>query len=281
MKHIDMHVHLYMEHTDDQISVYAAQKRDEGMLKVLLIGDSAFKHGNKAHTRLIHVCESNPGFFVPFARINLAEPEKVDVQALFDMGCVGLKFIGSHKNYDDECYFPIFAKAEELGMPILFHTGILAGSPTPELRGKRAISTARYRPEYLDTVGRAFPDLIIYGAHLGNPWYEAALEIMRYNRNIYWDICGTTLTKKMTPEWWARIQWEAESRKQFLYGTDEIAVLPEESEPSHYTTGIQTHIDFINSIGWTEEEKEGYFYKNALGILEKTYARQNREFSLI
>ena len=280
MKYIDMHVHLTMGHKDKQISDYVKKKREEDMLRVLLIGDSALKHGMEAHKRLIEVCENNPDFFIPFARVNLAEPEKVDVQALFDMGCVGIKFISSYKNYDDECYFPIFAKAEELAMPILFHTGILGGGAQPESRGIRGISTARYKPEYLDTVARAFPDLIIHGAHLGNPWYEIALEIMRYNRNLYWDICGTTLTKKMTPEWWARIQWERESRKQFIYATDEYPILPEEGAASHYTTGIETHVNFLNRIGWTEEEKEGYFYKNAIGILERTYEKQGRELKI-
>ena len=120
----------------------------------------------------------------------------------------------------------------------------------------------------------------MHGAHLGNPEYEMALEVMRYNKNLYWDICGTTLTKKMTADWWMRIQWERESRKQFLYATDEIPVLPEAGTASHFTTGIETHVSFIRRIGWTQEEQDGYFYKNALNLLEKVFAKQGREFKV-
>lgn len=278
MNYIDMHVHLTMQNTDAQIAAYVKKMRHDGMLAVLLISPALTEPG--ALKRLLQVCRKHRGFFVPFARINLAEPEQVDVQALFDAGSVGMKFIGPYRDYDDECFFPIYAKAEELGMPILFHTGILGRSPnSPEPRGIRGISTARMKPEYLDTVARAFPDLILQGAHLGNPWYEIAVEIMRYNRNLYWDICGTTLTKKMTADWWTRIQWERASRGQFLYATDEYPILPEAGAAAHYTTDIGTHVRFLDRIGWTEREKEGYFFRNALALLKRTYRRQNRPFA--
>lgn len=278
MQYIDMHVHLTMDHSDDQIKRFVERKRGrENMLKVLLIGPRPDNAG--AHERLMQVCGSYDGFFIPFPRVDLTCPDHLDVQSLFDMGAVGMKFIGPYRDYDDECFLPAYAKAEELGMPILFHTGIL-GKSKDEPRGIRGISSQRMRPGHLDTVARAFPDLILLGAHLGNPEYEMALEVMRYNRNLYWDICGTTLTKKMTPEWWMRIQWERESRKQFIYGTDEYPVLPEEGPVAHFTTGIETHHRFLERIGWTTEEQEGYFFRNALAILEQAFCKQGRPFSL-
>ena len=36
---------------------------------------------------------------------------------------------------------------------------------------------ARMCPSYLHTIARAFPNLIIQGAHLGNPWYDEAAEV--------------------------------------------------------------------------------------------------------
>jgi predicted TIM-barrel fold metal-dependent hydrolase len=277
-KRIDMHLHLTMKHTDEQVLAWIAAKRREGMVKALLIGPPP-EHAEAAHARLIEVCDMSEGFLMPFARIDLTRPAEVDVQYLFDMGCVGLKFIGPYRDYDDECFLPIYAKAEELGMPILFHTGIL-GKGCEEPRGIRGISSARMKPEFLDTIARAFPDLILQGAHLGNPWYEIALEIMRYNRNLYWDICGTSLTKKMTADWFTRIQWERQSRRQFLYATDEHPVLPEAGTAGHYTTGLEAHERFLERIGWTPEEQEGYFWKNAGELLQRAYAKQGRDFSL-
>ena len=278
MKYIDMHVHLSMEHTDEQIRAYVEQKRDHGnMLKVALIGPDP--SAECAHERLMRVCNDYEGFFVPYPRLDLTQPAEIDVPALFDLGCVGLKFIGPHSNYDDECFFPTYARAEELNMPVLFHTGILAGG-LKSPRGIRGISSARMKPEHLDTVARAFPDLILHGAHLGNPEYEYALEVMRYNPNLYWDLCGTTLTKKMTADWWIRIQWDIGCRARFLYATDEHPILPEAGVAAHFTTSVETHRDFLDRIGWTEEEKEGYFFGNALSILQRTYRAQGRRFTV-
>lgn len=51
------------------------------------------------------------------------------------------------------------------------------------------------RPIYLDTIARAFPDLKIIGAHLGNPWYQEAAEVARWNPNVFFDLTGSTLKK--------------------------------------------------------------------------------------
>lgn len=264
-----------MDHTDEQIERYVIRKRDkENTLKVVLIEP---RPSEETLTRLIEVCNRFSGFFIPYGRVDLSRPQEIDINKLFDIGSVGIKFICPYKDYDDECYFPLYEKAEELNMPILFHTGIIA-SLENEPRKIRGVSSARMKPEMLDTIARAFPELIIQGAHLGNPWYEISLEIMRYNRNIYWDLSGTTLTKKMTADWWTRIQWEKQSRKQFLYGTDECSLLPEDGEMTHYTTGREVHESFVERIGWTEEEQEGYFYKNALSLFEEIYKKQKREF---
>jgi len=62
------------------------------------------------------------------------------------------------------------------------------------------------RPIFLDTIARAFPDLKIIGAHLGNPWYNEAAETMRLNPNVFFDLSGSTL-KKIKPEFLAEILW--------------------------------------------------------------------------
>jgi hypothetical protein len=55
---------------------------------------------------------------------------------------------------------------------------------------------ARMRPAYLHTIARAFPRLVIQGAHLGNPWYEEAAEAARWEKNLYFDLTGSSLIKK-------------------------------------------------------------------------------------
>ena len=52
---------------------------------------------------------------------------------LRDRGFQGLKFIDPSHPYDHDRYFPLYERAAELGMPILFHTGWLARSASSDL----------------------------------------------------------------------------------------------------------------------------------------------------
>ncbi|HEV3485515.1 MAG TPA: amidohydrolase family protein, partial [Vicinamibacterales bacterium] len=42
----------------------------------------------------------------------------------------------------------------------------------------------------------SFPKLRIQGAHLGNPWYDEAAEVARWEKNLHFDITGSSLLKK-------------------------------------------------------------------------------------
>jgi predicted TIM-barrel fold metal-dependent hydrolase len=95
-------------------------------------------------------------------------------------------------NWDDFGYFPLYQRLQDLGLVALFHTGIVSGSsddPEPS-------SMARMRPAYLHTIARSFPQLRIQGAHLGNPWYDEAGEVARWEKNVYFDLTGSSLIKK-------------------------------------------------------------------------------------
>jgi predicted TIM-barrel fold metal-dependent hydrolase len=104
-------------------------------------------------------------------------------------GFAGLKVIGNSMPFSDERYYPIYETAQELGMPILFHTGWLA-DVGPVVSRRLGLSAEVMRPYHLDAVARAFPDLPIIGAHLGwpHPW-EALTLIERYD-NVYYDFSG-------------------------------------------------------------------------------------------
>ena len=66
-----------------------------------------------------------PGMYIPFGFIDLTKGAG-EVTRLKEKGFTGLKAISPVKNYDDESFFPVYARAEELGMPILFHVGIIS-----------------------------------------------------------------------------------------------------------------------------------------------------------
>ena len=130
------------------------------------------------------------GFAAPELGWKVAKPETVD--EFKEQGFAGIKFIGPSYQYDDERYFPLYARAEELHMPILFHTGFLSiGSDD----GKLGISQDKMRAMRLDTIGRNFPNLHMMMGHLGNPEFHIGLDIINSFKNIYGEFSGASGSK--------------------------------------------------------------------------------------
>ena len=144
---------------------------------------------------------------IGFGDISPDDPRAVElVDQIHKAGFRGLgEMTSTLKNYDDKSYWPIYARAEQYGMILLFHTGIVNRlDPTMALD----ISVDRLRPTTLDGIARRFPKLTIIGAHLGNPDYAWAGEIARWNPNLYFDLSGTSLIKKQDdPTFWKSIFW--------------------------------------------------------------------------
>ena len=106
-----------------------------------------------------------------------------------------------------------YAKAEELGMPVLFHMGVIGGGldysithPRRDAAAAQAyqrmmamqdrmparnVSASRMSPLHLDTIANRFPRLKIIGAHLGNQGnYEYAASVARWRHNVWFDMSG-------------------------------------------------------------------------------------------
>jgi predicted TIM-barrel fold metal-dependent hydrolase len=136
-----------------------------------------------------------PKRLIGFGSIKLDDANVLDqVDRFHAAGFRGLGEITSPlKRYDDRSYWPIYAKAEQYRMIILFHTGIV-NRTNPEVSVD--VSVDRMRVTTLDGIARKFPKLTIIGAHLGNPDYAWAAELARWHPNLFFDVSGSTLIKK-------------------------------------------------------------------------------------
>ena len=134
-----------------------------------------------------------PDVVIPYGHIDVDDPGAIaDVARCAAAGFRGIKMHRPRHDWDDERYFPIYERIQALGLVALFHTGIVAGeSDDPE-----PSSMARMRPSFLHTIARSFPRLRIQGAHLGNPWYDEAAEAARWEKNLFFDVTGSSLFKK-------------------------------------------------------------------------------------
>jgi predicted TIM-barrel fold metal-dependent hydrolase len=78
---------------------------------------------------------------------------------------------------DEKCY-PLYAKANELDVPVSFQTGQSA-EPLPSEPG---------HPMYADEVAMDFPDLTLVLTHTGWPWTEEWCSMLWRHPNVYGNI---------------------------------------------------------------------------------------------
>lgn len=130
-----------------------------------------------------HYVSEDPTRLFGFASV---DPNRAGAPAILetcikDLNLKGLKLGPIYQNFhplDNYC-FPLYAKAQELKVPILWHQGT---SFVPEGPLEKS------RPADLDPIARAFPDLKMIIAHLGHPWTGEAISVIRKHPNLFTDI---------------------------------------------------------------------------------------------
>jgi predicted TIM-barrel fold metal-dependent hydrolase len=107
-------------------------------------------------------------------------PRKLEY-AVKELGMCGLKLAPIYQNFypDHKQFFPLYAKADELNIPIMWHQGTSFVS-----QGFLDAS----RPAMLDSIAREFPNLRMVIAHLGHPWHGECVAVIRKNTNVYADM---------------------------------------------------------------------------------------------
>ncbi|NLU51377.1 MAG: amidohydrolase family protein, partial [Clostridiaceae bacterium] len=76
---------------------------------------------------------------------------------------------------------PVYAKCQELGIPITIHTSINFTVDRPIGLG---------RPLHISEIASAFPDLIIVANHGGWPWVNEMVAVAWKHQNVYIEIGG-------------------------------------------------------------------------------------------
>lgn len=181
---IDIHQHVPADGgLDERVKACG----DTGVVKQVLLGlPESRQPGDNA--RVLKAHRLNPALFIPFYGVDMDVDGPGDIALARDRGFTGLKFIGPQRPYNDRAYFSFYEKAAELKMPALFHLGIVANT-----NGWRDCDSNLMRPIHLDHIARRLPELIIIGAHFGNPWCEEAAMACRWNPNLFFDFSGSLL----------------------------------------------------------------------------------------
>ncbi len=250
---VDGHAHLLAE------SDYVARHLDAaaacGIARSVVSGLGS-TWGMLDNAGVLAAAERFPDQLVPLCFLVLGRDNANAVTMAKSRGFRGIKLTQPLIPYDDERAFPVYAKAEEVGFPILFHSGVMA-----HVRGVWT-STDFMRPLRLDGVARRFPDLRMQIAHVGVPEYEMATTLARIVPNIRVDITGSPhggwYTAK-SPEFMAGLfHWPTWSRK-LVFGTD-----------VHYRDlplAISHHQRLLSALQPTAEQEAQIYRDNAREFL--------------
>jgi predicted TIM-barrel fold metal-dependent hydrolase len=124
----------------------------------------------------------HPEKLVGFASVDANDPVAVaQLRRGVEMGLRGLKLAPTYQGFDPLSpeALAVCEAAEDLGLPILWH------------QGTTFVRTAELRwalPLQIDQVAIRFPRLKIVIAHMGHPWIDDALVVVRKHPNVYADV---------------------------------------------------------------------------------------------
>jgi predicted TIM-barrel fold metal-dependent hydrolase len=193
-------------------------------------------------------CRPSPRL-VPFASINpyLTTDAAGVLEGLVSReGFQGLKMYPTYQYFypNDPLVYPLYARAQELQIPIMFHTG------SSVFKGARL----KYGdPIFFDDVAVDFPHLTIIMCHGGRPfWYDRAAFLARLHDHVYVEISGLPPQKLLSyfPEL-ERIAGKV------LFGSDWYGV-----------KGIKENIEAIRRLPLSGDAKRLILGDNAARLLK-------------
>ncbi len=205
-----------------------------------------------SNERIGKLLEKYPGRFIGFAGFdpNNGTQAVLEIEhCIKELGFLGIKTVPSFVELDinDKAFYPCYAKAEELDVPILVHTG------TAILKGFRA---KHVHPLMIDDVAFDFPDLKIICSHLGGWQYMDLIGMLVHHRNVFADISFWPLN----PLYENLVPWELLEKTasdKILFGSDYPAgQTPKEAKES------------VIKLPITERFKEKILGGNASRILQ-------------
>lgn len=126
---------------------------------------------------------AHPDKLIGFLTLHPFDPGALDEieRGTQDLGLRGIKLGPNYQNFDPlgPEAFRVFKRAEELGLPILFHQGT---SPV------QMADLDFAHPRHIDRVAMAFPNLKMILAHMGHPWQVDCFVVIRKHPNVFADI---------------------------------------------------------------------------------------------
>ncbi|MDR2076590.1 MAG: amidohydrolase family protein [Desulfovibrio sp.] len=213
---------------------------------VILAEDAPLTTGRAPNELVAEFCAGREQL-IPFCTVNPhLDPEPLKTLKTYcgERGFKGLKLYPTYNHFypNEAKMYPLYGLAQEMGVPVLFHTG---SSVFRHARIKYG------NPIFFDDVAQDFPRLNIVLAHGGRgAWYDEAMTMVRLHRNVSIDVTGLPVRK--LPQYFPDIDRFSDS---FLFGTDWPQVV------------IKDSIAKFSRIGLSPESREKILGGNAARLL--------------
>ena len=212
--------------TVGQIAAYYRQRQ---MAAVVFTVDATTATGHPALSseEIADRAADHADVLIPFGSVDPLAPREAVRRArrlVAEHGVRGFKFHPSLQGFapNDPAVYPLFEAVEEMGVPVVFHTGqtgIGAGLP-----GGRGIKLRLSDPMLIDDVAADFPGLQVILAHPSVPWQDSAISIATHKANVYIDLSGWS-PKYFPPQLVRNINSLLQDK--VLFGTDYPLLTPD------------------------------------------------------
>jgi predicted TIM-barrel fold metal-dependent hydrolase len=222
--------------------------RDNGVDYAVALAElSPITTGVLRNEEVVELCQEVE-CLIPFCNVNpflVADLAGELERYVTEMGFRGVKLYPTYQHFyaNESRLYPLYAKAQELGIPVMIHTG------SSIFRGSRL----KYGdPLYMDDVAVDFPELTLLMVHSGRGfWYDRAYFLAKLHANLYMEISG--LPPQRLLEYFPELERVAD---KVIFGSDWPGM-----------PRIKRNIELIRALPLSEETKEKILGGNAARIL--------------
>ena len=238
--------------TDEDVMRLALEAMDRNNIVLGVVTDADLE-------RVYQWADARPGRFLAGAAVfNVARADTAALRAEFEagrlqvMGELGTQYQGLASN--DPENEPLFALADDLGVPVLVHAEGIAGGT-----GIRPFRIADGHPEHLQDVVAKYPDLRVWMENAGYPFVDEAIALMYRYPNVYADLSTITwvIPRAEFYRYLERLM-DAGLGKRLMWGSDQMS----------WPSTIDHSLDAIREAPFlSEDQKRDLLYNNAVEFL--------------
>jgi predicted TIM-barrel fold metal-dependent hydrolase len=261
---IDCHTHLNNYHNEEEASLQKCldelqlQMRRNRIDIALVLTSYKVKPGRPSTRDVVNATRHLTNLYVVagISYLGFTQEYLEEVREYLKEGSVrGLKLYPGYEPFYpfDPKLEPVYALAEEFGVPVMIHSG-----DTYDPRGKVKYA----HPLHIDEVAVDHPNVNFIICHIGNPWIRDCMEVVYKNKNVYTDISGLVLGDFTD-------RFERYMRQQLhdmlLYGVEADNVLFGTDWP---ISSMESYLEFMEEIKLPPKEMNKIMYENAARLFK-------------